>query len=87
MGTVFFIIATIITAITGAAIRKIRDSLKSSSIAITAAPIIRNGARTASRINIFTPFWARLVSLTRRVVREDVPNLSISAWEKRLMCL
>ena len=40
----------------GAAIRKIRDSLKSRIMAMTAAPIIRNGARTARRINIFTPF-------------------------------
>ena len=79
IGTVFFITHTIISVIIGAAIRKIIDSIKSRVIDMTAAPTIRNGARTARRINIFTPFWASTVSFVIRVIRDEVPNLSISA--------
>ena len=72
---------------TGAAIKNTMESFRSSIIAITAAPIIRNGALTARRINIFTPFCARTVSFVTLVIRDDVPNLSISAWDNLFMCL
>ena len=56
IGTVLRIIVKMISEITGATTKKISDSLTSIITAITAAPITRNGALTASLMNIFTPF-------------------------------
>ena len=54
-GMVLDIIIYIINDTIGVTIRKITDNFRSMVIAITAAPMIRKGALTASLINIFTP--------------------------------
>ena len=77
MGTVFRMITKIIAEISGAAMKNISESFTSIVSAMTAAPMTRNGARTARRMNIFTPFWTVIESFVRRLTSEDVPTLSM----------
>ncbi len=74
-------------ATNGITARKTRDSLRSIVIAITAAPITRKGARTTSLISIATALWTWFTSFVTLVIRDGVPNLSSSAWEREPMCL
>ena len=57
--------------IRGAAMNITPDSFQSIVTAMTAAPMMRKGALTASLMNIFTPFCTVLVSLVRRLTSED----------------
>ena len=63
--------------ISGAAIISTSESRISIVNAITAAPMTRNGARTARRMNILTPFCTVMESLVRRFTSEEVPILSM----------
>ena len=56
MGIVWRMMKKIMAEISGATMKNISESFRSIVTAITAAPITRNGARTARRMNIFTPF-------------------------------
>ena len=72
----------IIAEISGAAIKNTSDSFKSIMTAITAAPITRKGARTASLINILTPFWTVFVSFVSLFTSDAVPILSTLQQEQ-----
>ena len=87
MGTVFLIIINITKAISGAAMKNITASFASIITAITAAPTTRKGLLVASLMNIFTPFWTVFESFVSLFTREDVPILSISAYESLFICL
>ena len=71
----------------GAATKNTSESLTSIITAIAAAPITRNGALTARRMNIFTPFCTVIVSFVRRFTREDVPIRSMPLYESLFMWL
>ena len=82
-----FITATITIVVRIATIKKITDNFKSIRIAITIAPITRNGERVASLINILTPFCTVFESLVRRLTSDAVPTLSILLYDNEFICL
>ena len=65
---------------------KISAALKLTVKAQTMAPITTKGLRKNSRRNIFSPLWTRLMSLVIRVMRVEVPMVSISEKPRDWMC-
>ena len=74
MGTVLRITAYSTSTISGVDTRNTRPICALMVKAMTMEPMARNGARTARRMNMFTPVCTWLASLVRRVMRESVPT-------------